>query len=47
MEGSYYPLPTRPGLGVDLNERMLGKYPFKGTKIMARVYHEDGSVAEW
>lgn len=47
MEGSYYPLPTRPGLGVELNEKMLSKYPFEGTKIMARVYHEDGSVAEW
>jgi galactonate dehydratase len=47
MEGSYYPLPTLPGLGVELNEKMLGKYPYEGTKIMARVYREDGSVAEW
>jgi len=39
------PLPTRPGLGFELNEASLKKYPFGGTKPMEFVWHEDGSVA--
>jgi hypothetical protein len=35
------------GLGFDLTEETLAKYPFSGTRPMARVFHEDGSVAEW
>jgi galactonate dehydratase len=40
-------LPDKPGLGFELNEASLTKYPFSGTVPMERVYHEDGSVAEW
>jgi galactonate dehydratase len=42
-----FPLPEKPGLGFEMNEKALAKYPFGGTKPMARVFHEDGSVAEW
>jgi galactonate dehydratase len=42
-----FPLPGRPGLGFELSEASLAKYPFGGTRPMARVFHEDGSVAEW
>jgi galactonate dehydratase len=42
-----FPLPTRPGLGFELSEASLAKYPFQGSRPMARVFHEDGSVAEW
>jgi galactonate dehydratase len=42
-----FPLPERPGLGFDLSEDALKKYPFGGTRPMARVFHDDGSVAEW
>lgn len=42
-----FPLPTKPGLGFDLTEAALKKYPFGGTRAMARVFHDDGSVAEW
>ena len=42
-----FPLPEKPGLGFELKEESLKKYPFAGTKAMARVFHEDGSVAEW
>ena len=31
----------------DLTEDALKKYPFGGTRPMARVFHEDASVAEW
>jgi galactonate dehydratase len=39
------PLPTKPGLGFELSEASLNKYPFGGTKPMEFVWHQDGSVA--
>jgi galactonate dehydratase len=47
MVDGRFPLPEKPGLGFDLQEEALKKYPFGGTRPMARVFHEDGSVAEW
>jgi galactonate dehydratase len=47
MVNGRFPLPEKPGLGFDLSEEALKKYPFGGTRPMARVFHEDGSVAEW
>jgi galactonate dehydratase len=47
MVNGKYPLPEKPGLGFELTEDALKKYPFAGTRPMARVFHQDGSVAEW
>lgn len=47
MVDGRFPLPEKPGLGFDLSEDALKKYPFAGTRPMARVFHEDGSVAAW
>ncbi len=47
MVSGRFPLPDKPGLGFDLTEDALRKYPFGGTRAMARVFHDDGSVAEW
>jgi galactonate dehydratase len=47
MVNGRFPLPERPGLGFELSEASLAKFPFGGTKPMARVFHDDGSVAEW
>ena len=47
MVDGRFPLPERPGLGFELSEDSLRKYPFEGTRPMARVFHDDGSVAEW
>ncbi len=47
MVDGRFPLPQRPGLGIELTERALANYPFRGTRLMPRVYHDDGSVAEW
>ncbi len=47
MVDGRFPLSGKPGLGFELSEASLAKYPFGGTKPMARVFHEDGSVAEW
>jgi len=42
-----FPLLDKPGLGFDLTEDAFKKYPFGGSRAMARAFHEDGSVAEW
>ena len=47
MVNGKYPLPEKPGLGFDLTEEALKKYPFAGSRPMSRVFHKDGSVAEW
>jgi galactonate dehydratase len=47
MVNGKYPLPDKPGLGFELTEDALRKYPFAGSRPMARVFHRDGSVAEW
>jgi galactonate dehydratase len=47
MVDGKFPLPDKPGLGFDLEEKQVTKYRFQGTKPMARVFHQDGSVAEW
>jgi galactonate dehydratase len=46
MVGGRFPLLQKPGLGFELTEASLAKYPFAGTRPVARVFHEDGSVAE-
>ncbi len=47
MVDGRFPLPEKPGLGFELSEEALKKYPFAGTRPMARVFHQDGSVAAW
>ena len=47
MRAGRFPLPDKPGLGFELDEGKLKKYPFGGTRAMARVFHDDGSVAAW
>lgn len=47
MVNGRFPLSQKPGLGFELSEDSLKKYSFGGTRPMARVFHKDGSVAEW
>ena len=47
MVDGRFPLPEKPGLGFELTEAALAKYPFGGTRPMARVFDADGSVVEW
>jgi galactonate dehydratase len=47
MVNGRFPLAEKPGLGFELKEEAFKKYPFGGTRPMARVFHDDGSVAEW
>jgi galactonate dehydratase len=37
---------TRPGLGVEINEKEAARHPFEPEVLMA-AYHRDGSVADW
>ncbi len=36
----------RPGLGVEINEKEALKHPYQ-PEVLARYWHEDGSVADW
>ena len=45
MVDGRYALPTKPGLGVDISEATLKKYPFQGTRPFVLAFHEDGAVA--
>jgi galactonate dehydratase len=42
----YISPPTRPGLGIDVDEQAAAKYPFK-PEAMQRYFHPDGAVADW
>ena len=42
----YIDPPTRPGLGIDVNEQAAAKYPFQ-PETMQRYFHPDGAVADW
>ena len=44
-ENGYFPLPTGPGLGIDLDEKAFEKYPYHFMQYEAR-YEIDGTVAE-
>lgn len=47
MVDGKFPLPEKPGLGFEIQEKEVTKYAFQGTVPMARVFHADGSVAAW
>jgi galactonate dehydratase len=44
LERGYMRLPDRPGIGVEINEYALAKYPH-APRAIDGVFHEDGSVA--
>jgi len=46
LEAGCCSTPTRPGLGVEINEREAAKHPFQPEVTMA-CFRRDGSVADW
>lgn len=46
VEGGHIMPPEMPGLGVEVDEKEAAKHPFE-QEILARYWHEDGSVADW
>ena len=45
-EGPYYLLPTRPGLGVEIDEDAIEKYPFTPYEH-PHLSRPDGSYTNW
>ncbi len=46
LEAGCCTAPTKPGLGIDIDEQEAAKYPFKPEVLMA-YKHRDGSVVDW
>jgi galactonate dehydratase len=46
LEAGSCTAPSKPGLGVEINEREAAKHPFQPEVTMA-YFHRDGSVADW
>ena len=46
LEAGCCTAPTKPGLGIEINEAEAAKYPFQQEVAMA-YHHRDGSVADW
>lgn len=49
LKDGYVEVPSKPGLGIELDEKAIAKRPFdpQQTTHITRWYHEDGSVADW
>lgn len=47
IEAGYIPLPTRPGLGIEVDEEALQEKLYDGSWETPRWWHADGSVADW
>ena len=37
---------SRPGLGIEINEKEVAKHPFQ-PEILQRTFYPDGSVGDW
>lgn len=37
---------TKPGLGIEINEKELNKHPFQ-QEVLQRVFYKDGSIGDW
>jgi len=46
LEGSWYPVPSTPGLGVEFNEELAKKRPFKFAEF-PHLHRRDGSHTNW
>jgi len=46
VQNGYILPPTRPGLGVEVNEKAAAQYPFK-SEAEQRYFYDDGSVSDW
>jgi galactonate dehydratase len=47
IENGYISIPEGPGLGIEMDEEALQQKIFDGNWDTPRLYHEDGSVADW
>jgi galactonate dehydratase len=47
VQNGYIPLPMGPGLGIEVDERAVAEKVYDGSWETPRLWHEDGSVADW
>ena len=47
IKNGYIDVPTKPGLGIELDEEALKNKLHDGSWSTPRLYHDDGSVADW
>ena len=47
IKDGYIDLPKDPGLGIELDEEALKDKIYDGNWSTPRIYHEDGSNADW
>ena len=47
IKNGYIDVPTKPGLGIELDEEALADKIYDGKWTTPRQFHEDGSVADW
>ncbi len=47
VKDGYVAVPTRPGLGIEVDEEALAGQLYDGSWETPRLWHEDGSVADW
>jgi len=47
MKDGYVELPREPGLGIELDDELVREKIYGGDWENPRLYHEDGSVADW
>jgi len=47
MKAGYIELPKEPGLGIELDDELVEKKAYDGRWEAPRLFHEDGSVADW
>lgn len=46
-EAGYIPVPTGPGLGIEVDEEAVRSQLYDGSWENPRLWHEDGSLADW
>jgi len=47
IENGYIRIPEGPGLGIELNDDFIKENAYSGDWDTPRLYHDDGSVADW
>ncbi|MBR5295600.1 MAG: galactonate dehydratase [Clostridia bacterium] len=47
IKDGYIDVPKKPGLGIELDEKAIADKIYDGKWSTPRLYHEDGSVADW
>lgn len=47
IKNGYIDIPTKPGLGIELDEKALEDKLYDGNWTTPRQYYEDGSIADW